>query len=331
MKSMKMMSSTQEFFMDNPWGLIEKPCYPEGRRLYLHDERFWVSMDDGRHLLFFVQDVGADAIKPLENLEGLDVKIERQANGEHRLVCRLTSTEPELEDKFSTVAKDIAFHCSGYKGAQLFLKVQERIKSWANFLKPSRSGLSFSEFIGLFGELYILAEHLKSTLGAKDSVRAWIGPEDKKQDFTLDNWAIEVKTTTSGDKQTIRISSLDQLDKITNNLYLLRVVITPATTDDGISLGDLYKRCLDSVEHDVAVQGMFLQKASSLYGKASENQIEEQYKVVSVKLFDVVDDFPKLTRDSVLQGISEASYEISIAAISLYEVNTDLSEILHHG
>ena len=275
MKGMKMMNSTKEFFLDNPWGSLKKPCYPEGRRLYLHDERFWVSMDDGQHLLFFVQDVGANAIKPLENLAGLVVTIERQVNGEHRLVCRLTSTEPELEDKFSTMAKDIAFHCSSYKGAQLFMKTQERIKSWANFLKPSRSGLSFSEFIGLFGELYVLAEYINPVLSAKESIRAWIGPENKKQDFTLDDWAIEVKTTTSGDKQTIRISSLDQLDKITTHLYLLRVVVTPATTGDGISLGELYKQCLESVQHDVVVEGMFLQKASSLYGKASETQIED--------------------------------------------------------
>lgn len=326
-----MMNSMQEFFLDNPWGSIDQPCYPEGRRLYLHDERFWVSMDDERHHLFFVQDADAKAIKPLENLAGLEVTIEPQANGEHRLVCRLTSTEPELEEKFSTVAKDIAYHCSGYKGVQLFIKTQERIKSWANFLKPSRSGLSHSEFVGLIGELYVLTEYLTPVINAEDSVRAWIGPEGKKQDFTLDDWAIEVKTTISGDQQTIKISSLDQLDRVTDKLYLVRVVASPATTDDGLSLGELYNRCLDSVKHDVIVEGMFLQKASVLYGKASESQIKEQFKIVNVSLFDVVDDFPKLTRGEVHPAISEAIYEISIGAIASYEINSDVREILGHG
>ena len=325
------MNSTQEFFLDNPWGSIDQPCYPDGRRLYLHDERFWVSMDENRHLLFFVQDAGGKAIKPLENLAGINVTIEQRANDEYRLVCRLTTTEQELEDKFATVAKDIAFHCSNYKGAQLFLKTQERIKSWANFLKPSRSGLSHSEFVGLFGELYVLAEHLTPVLTAEESVRAWIGPEGKKQDFTLNDWAIEVKTTVSGDQQTIRISSLDQLDKVTDKLYLLRVVASPATAGGGLSLCELYSRCLGSVQHDVVVEGMFLQKASTLYGKASESQIKEQFKVVNVSLFDVNDDFPRLTRNEVNDAIHEVRYEIAVGAIASFSIESNFSKILIHG
>ena len=325
------MNSVEKFFQDNPWGAIDQPCYPEGRRLYLHDERFWVSMDENHHLLFFVQDVGGESVKPLENLAGLNIAIEPQANGEFRLVCRLTATESELEDKFATVAKDIAFHCSGYKGAQLFLKTQERIKSWANFLKPSRSGLSDAELVGFFGELYALAEHLTPVLTAKESVRAWIGPEGKKQDFTLNDWAIEVKTTVSGDQQTVRISSLDQLDRVTAKLYLLRVVAAPATSGDGLSLGELYDKCLASVQNDVIVEGMFQLKASDLYGKASESQIEEKFKVVNVSLFDVVDEFPKLTRSEVNVGIPDVSYEISVGAIASFEVDSNFNELLSHG
>ena len=61
-----MTNNIQDFFRDDPWDLIKEPCYPEGRRLYLKDERFWVSMDENREILFFVQDKGADGIKPLE-------------------------------------------------------------------------------------------------------------------------------------------------------------------------------------------------------------------------------------------------------------------------
>ena len=200
-----MTNSTEEFFLDNPWELIAAPCYPEGRRLYLHDERFWVSIDEFHQILFFVQDRGADKIKPLENLAGLQVSLEKLSNGEDRLVCRLTSNEPELVEKFATVAKDIAFHCSEFEGSQLFLKTQDRIKSWANFLKPSRHGLTHSEFVGLFGELYVLAEFIMPDIPAEDAVRSWIGPDDKKQDFTFNHAAIEVKTTVSGDKQTVEL------------------------------------------------------------------------------------------------------------------------------
>lgn len=330
MKSMKMSNSTSEFFLDNPWKLIDKPCYPNGRRLYLHDERFWVSMDETNQILFFVQDKGADKVKPLENLAGLNISIEKYGDGESRLVCRLTSQEPGLAEKFATVAKDIAFHCSAYQGSHLFIKTQERIKSWANFLKPSRVGLTHSEFIGFFGELYVLSEHLMPVLSPSDSIRAWIGPEEKKQDFTFGNSAVEVKTTISGDKQTVQISSLDQLDKVTDKLYLLRVIATPTRDGSGFSLGELYENCLNAIGHDVVAEGLFLQKTSALYGKASENQVKDNYLIVNITTYEVDDHFPKLTRSDVDMAISGVKYEISVGALSDSEVTSTIGDIVNN-
>ena len=325
------MSSPEDFFLDNPWGGIAEPCYPYGRRLYLNDERFWVSIDENNHCLFFVQDHGGESVKPLENIAGLDVGIEDTLGGEQRLVCRLTETDPEAVDKFATIAKDIAFHCSKYEETQLFVKTQERIKSWANFLRPSRKGLTNSEFIGFFGELYVLAVFMKPYLSATESVKAWIGPDGSKQDFTLDDWALEVKTSISGEQQTVRISSLDQLDRVTRKLYLLRVIAIPASEGGGLSLGDLYKSCLDSVRHDVVTEGLFLQKASGLYGKASEVQIDSMFKVAGVFMFDVVPAFPKLTRHEVDSSISGVSYEIAFSALLPFQIDADLSGIVKNG
>jgi hypothetical protein len=331
MKTMTMTNSTSEFFLDDPWKLIKEPCYPEGRRLYLNDERFWVSMDESKQILFFVQDKGAENVKPLENLEALNVSIERNGTEEYRLVCRLTSHEPELLEKFATVAKDVAFHCSAYKGPQLFLKTQERIKSWANFLKPSRAGLTHSEFVGLLGELYVLSEHLMPVLPAADSVRAWIGPEGKKQDFTFNQSAIEVKTTISGDQQTIKISSLDQLDKVTDKLYLMRVVASPAGDSSGFNLRGLFEDCLNAIDHDVIAEGLFLQKASDLYGKASESQLKDHFLVANVSFFNVGDGFPKLTQSDVGLAIRDVKYEIVVTALADFEMATDIEGIVNNG
>jgi len=331
MKSMTMKNSTNEFFLDDPWRSITNPCYPDGRRLYLNDERFWVSMDENRQLLFFVQDKGGNNIKPLENLAGLNVSIENYAFSEYRLVCRLTSTDPELREKFATVAKDIAFHCSAYKDSQLFLRIQERIKSWANFLKPSRTGLLNSEFVGFFGELYVLSEHIMKALPVPDSVRAWIGPEGKKHDFTFNHSAIEVKTTLSGDQQSVQITSLDQLDKDTSELYLMRIVAAPSGDGTGFSLGGLYEQCLEDISHDVVAEGLFLQKASDLYGNASESQLRNHFVIVNVCFYGVDERFPKLTRCDVDLAISEVKYEISVGALSSFKKATDIAEIINNG
>ena len=322
--------SSADFFRDDPWELIEEPCYPHARRLYLNDDRFWVSMDDHSQILFFIQDQGADEVEPLKNVAGLDVSVEK-IGLEQRLVCRLTSQDTELIEKFSTVAKDIAFYCSEYKGVRIFLKAQERIKSWANFLKPTRDGLSTPEFVGLLGELYVLSEHLMPAISAVDAVRSWIGPEHKKQDFNFNKVAIEVKTTLSGERQVVRISSLDQLEKVTNELFLIRVVATPASDKGGFSLGQLYDRCTKAAEHDLISNSLFLQKATPLYSQASESQIRDRYVVNSVSIFRVDDEFPKLTRSNVRLAIREANYEISLEAMKKFEVSTSVREVVANG
>lgn len=331
MKIMTMTNNAREFFRDDPWELIEKPCYPEGRRLYLNDERFWVSMDENGQILFFVQDTGAEMIKPLENLAGINVVIEKCGGGAYRLVCRLTSQEAGLKEKFAIVAKDIAYYCSAYKGSQLFLETQERIKSWANFLKPSRSGLSHSELVGFFGELYVFAEHILSVLPPSEAINAWIGPEGKKQDFTFNSSAIEVKTTLVGDPQTIRISSLEQLEKVTDSLYLMQVIASPSTGEIGVNLAELYQKCLDLVGHDVVAESLFLQKSSRLYSRASEGQLKDRFLIVVITYFEVRNDFPVLTHRNVAPAIREARYEIAVSAIKEYEVATEIEGIIRNG
>ncbi|WP_394168224.1 PD-(D/E)XK motif protein [Saccharospirillum alexandrii] len=322
-----MKSKSSEFFLDNPWENISEPCYPKGRRLYLNDDRFWVSKDDNQGLLFFVQDSGADNVKALEGLAGLEVTVEKLYSGEYRLVCRLLTHDQETDEKFATVAKDIAFHCSKYEGNQLFLKTQERIKSWANFLRPSRTGLSQSEFIGLLGELYVLSQYIMTTFDAEDSVRAWVGLEGKKQDFTFNNSALEVKTTLSGNQQSVRISSLDQLDRVTNTLYLMRVTVSPSSSTNGFCLRALYEKCLEEIENDIILNSIFLKKVSDLYSKASKIQLESVHEVVDVTFYLVDDQFPKLTRTEVPLAIKEVEYEIAIGALKSHEVATSIREI----
>lgn len=326
-----MMNEDQDFFKTDPWGLIDKPCYPEGRRLYLSDDRFWVSMNDKNQILFFVQEGGVRNIKALENIAGVEVKIIEFNNDTYRLICTLTSYDFDIKEKFTFVAKDIANYCSEFNGPQLFIKVQERIKSWSNFLKPKKNGLSNSEFVGLWGELYVVSELLMKTHTPADVVRFWIGPEDKKQDITLDSISIEIKTSISGDARIIKISSIDQLQKVTDKLFLLHVIANPSSGDKGLSLKEMYDNCLNLISHDLNVETSFLQKISILYGQANEKQLNEEYSIVSLTLFDVRDDFPRITRDSLSQGISDVKYDIFISSLKDYEVMEDIKEVIKNG
>ena len=89
--------------------------------------------------------------------------------------------------------------------------------------------------------MYFLLDILQSKFSLYDSVRFWIGPEGKKQDFTLNNMALETKTTLSGDGDAIKISSLEQLTKITDYLYLIHIFLNLSDEETGNSLRKIYE------------------------------------------------------------------------------------------
>lgn len=325
------MNDYERFFKNDPWSEIAEPSYPEGRQLYMNDDRFWVSKNQNNQIQFFVHEREKIDIKSIENLAGVEISINAFNQKSSRLICTLTSHDSAEMSKFSIVAKDVAYHCSNYSGLQLFLKVQERIKSWANFLKPTRAGLSHSELVGFWGELYTVSEFLMKTHSPSDAVRFWVGPEGKKQDITLNSLAIEIKTSTSGDPRTIKISSLEQLEKVTDKLYLLHIVITPSTSEGDFSLETLYRKCTKLISHNIDTETQFSLKTSELYGKASEVQLQEKFSISSFSLFDVADDFPSITRSEINQGVSKVQYEIYISALNKFEETRRIEEVLKNG
>jgi hypothetical protein len=328
---MMAMNSYESFFKDDPWSEITEPSYPQGRQLYVNDDRFWVSKNKDGYIQFFIHEKEIINIKSIENLAGVDVSICAYNQNSSRLICTLTTDDRETKEKFSIVAKDVSYTCSKYHGAQLFLKVQDRIKSWANFLKPTKIGLSHSEFVGFWGELYTLSEILMKWLLPSDVVRFWIGSEGKKQDITLNSIAIEVKTSISGDSRTIKISSMEQLERTTSSLYLLHIVANPSDKEHGISLEMLYQQCLKSLAYDLGAETIFIKKASELYSKASESQLNDKFTIISLSLFDVKDTFPFITSGDVRPGISSVTYEILISSLKAFEVTDSLEEILKNG
>jgi len=326
-----MKNKYSQFFNDDPWVALNNLCYPEGRRLYLNDERFWVSADVDGRIMLFVHEVGDINLKALENLASLNVFIDHSFLGATRLCCTLVDEDDDLQNKFSIVAKDIAYSCSKFSGNELLSKVQLRIKSWANFLKPSRTGLSNSEYVGFWGELYVFSQYLLKLHLANDAVRFWLGPEGKKQDITLNTTAIEIKTSMSGDSRSIKISSIDQLEKVTSSLFLLHLIGSPSVDGHGFSLLDLYESCFELVKHDMEAETLFLNKVSRLYGKANSQQLNNSISIISETMFTVIDDFPLLNSKNTPSAITRVNYEILISEIKNFQSEQSIEEVIKNG
>ena len=311
-------------FREDPWENILEPNYPNGQRLYEADRRFWVAINDKQQPIFFIIEEGNYELEKLPNLSGVEIRIEPEANGSTRLICTLLDIE--LRHQFAYVAKDVALYCEPFKGQQLIRTFNERMISWAHFLKPSRSGLTYQEFIGFWGEMYFLTKEFTKIFRIDESIQFWIGILGKKQDFTINNIAIEVKTTKSGDANLIKISSIEQLEQITPKLYLAHLHINDTTDPSGLSLEDMHEGCKNALSNNTKLQTEFINKASKLYSKANEEQLQKKMCLLQYDIYEVKDGFPKIT-PSDHNGISSAKYSINPSYINDYFISNNLEEL----
>ena len=234
-------------FKTDPWEENDQLLYPNKCRLfYPKNEDCWVSIEDKTgNLIFFVRADGILDLDKNKKYKGFTTSVEKMINENQTwLLCILNDSV--LQDKFNLLAKSVAKDTLGLKGQNLILKAADIIDEWASFFKPSMSGLRDEEYIGIWGELYVLNHEILKCHEPKDAIDFWIGPtgptaNTAKQDFTLNNLAIELKTTRSGGSKDIKISSKHQLDKMTEHLYLVHLFINESTEITAYSLKELYE------------------------------------------------------------------------------------------
>ena len=80
--------------------------------------------------------------------------------------------------------------------------------------------LSVEEIRGLFGELNFLQQLLDHARTEHDALASWEGPESTQQDFIFDNTVLKVKTLSGRERNSVRISSEDQLDSLNDRFFL---------------------------------------------------------------------------------------------------------------
>ena len=181
--------------------------------------------------------------------------------------------------------------------------------------------LDLREIRGLIGELYFLKNTLFAKYGQSNSLQAWMNLKFGKQDFIVNDTWYEIKTASS-DSQTVKISSLDQLDRNSPGILAIVFLLKSSTVSDySITLNSLFRDVRDSFISDMD-RDLFIQIMSSIGYSEKPYYDEQAFEITSVRLFSVKEDFPRLCRSTLnIPGISDAEYEILIQYISKYEVN----------
>lgn len=209
---------------------------------------------------------------------------------------------------------------------EVYRKLLGRIRSWQEFMRKGREGLSAEAELGLVGELQVMRELLDQGVPLYTTAKAWQGPLDGLHDYCLAAGAIEVKSTIASEGFPIKIASLEQLDDSQSQpLFLtgLRFSVEPS----GMTLPQLINNLRAVFESDQAASKMFESSLLSAgYWDMHEESYTRHFLLNEMRIHLVNEEFPRLVPCNVPTAIRHAQYGLELANLSIE--NKNMSHIL---
>ena len=180
--------------------------------------------------------------------------------------------------------------------------------------------LSPEEIRGLMGELLLLINVAIPRWGRATSISCWQGPFEAPQDFVLPDLNIEVKTIFPGTTK-VRIASLEQLETFNTRLLLAIMILAPAPdeNEDCFTLRGLVRTVRTMIQDDEALADFEMRLAAIGYVDRDEYD-QTRMRLQNIRFFEVLDGFPRITRNSVLIGIDSATYTVDLALCGQFEI-----------
>jgi hypothetical protein len=281
----------------------------------------------GQYIFSLTADDGCRELPRPPKLNGIDVSMERRPGDGARLV--MTLEDRDQFDIFRALCGHLldvtADHPRGANGPGLRL-VLRRLADWHNMLRRRREGLlTTEEVVGLVGELRFLRDQVIPRAGVAGSIAAWRGAHRDEQDFAIGAWQIEVKTQLSTSDHRLRISSEAQLDTVGSRLLLCHQAVARApAAGAAISLNalidDLTCQC---IEAGVLVVEQFETALEACRYARREEYDEPEWLLTDRRLFEVRDNFPRLTPAMLPAGVHAVSYAILLSACQEFAVDLD--------
>lgn len=197
-----------------------------------------------------------------------------------------------------------------------------RLFRWQAFFLNNPEGLSEESREGLYGELWFLRNRLIPKIGTLNALRAWTGPTKANQDFQFSGISIEVKSTV-GMSGTIHISNKRQLDRTGfSGLYLFHISL-----DEQMEGEQSLPELIDEIRLRLDDQSSILFDDKLMdYGYLEihrERYTDKRYSIRRNDLYEVRDEFPRITEQNMMQGVNEVSYSIFLDACLPYAVSSE--------
>lgn len=281
----------------------------------------WIAVDslDARHLLVRVPE-GTQVAGTTTKGMSVGVARHRIPGNDDADYIDLVCLDDDTLDTFATVAADICTDLVTSEPSVRASTIAQALARWRWFWGITADRLSERDALGLFAELWFLDQWAGVT---PESVDAWAGSEGARHDFQWTERSVEVKATSRrADGAVVHtIQQLDQLaDPETGVLYLfsLRVVRDRLAAN---TLPALVERCSEQLRATATTREAFLRKVSTRgYSPAHHQLHSTPYRILEERLYEVDDDFPRLTAASfpigLPPGVGDVAYKLEMAACS---------------
>jgi hypothetical protein len=321
---------------EGDWERLDVDLHAHGatvRRIYPqspHDIFIAVRHSDTARMLMLRVSVRAAAegfrrLQTLPRTQGLEMQFARHDDTDGELRVILTSSD--LREVFNPLASDIAATAAAQSSAsEAVLAAVERFEHWRRMLQTlTGTGLSPAIRRGLFGELAVLRDHLLSVMDAVDAVSAWTGPLAANQDFQLPVAAVEVKTSSGKEPQTLVINNERELDgNGTRCLILAHISLDERRGGSGETLNDAVDRTraatgsptARTLLDDLLIRVGYLQQQRDLYD-------EPRYTIRKQHFWQVEADFPRITEADLRPGVGDCEYHISTAGLDRFLITAE--------
>ncbi|NBB12535.1 PD-(D/E)XK motif protein [Pseudomonas sp. SLFW] len=298
------------------WDEISGRGYVAGRFRVCPDHllNMFVGFSAGGWREFTLEFLGVQLnMETIPTFENINIRVQ-DVNGLHSLILQLR--DRDLSDLFSNICSDLAEGSSAAVTSESAVHIFiARLNRWADLLRRGRNDeLSFIERLGLLGELCVLSWMVtECSVQPSLAVRGWRGPEADTNDIGVNNLRVEVKAQLSTQRKSLRISSLDQLGGDGNNLFLAVNCFSPS--EDGVSLESLISSIISRLDiHSKG--GVEFQRKLVIAGyDPNAAYAKEKFKLEEMRIYHVIDGFPKLVPSNVPIGVSKVKYEVECEAI----------------
>lgn len=305
-----------------PWEQIAEPRidYNVRRVADTTGIPFYWGKDTTGQCLFIIElegDHTSQYRRDITRLKGISVDLRNGENvSQQRLVLTL---ERNVDcDLFLGLCETLISSLATVTDSSVALAVTlQHLKRWKAFLAGKKARILTNEEIrGLFAELYVLRQLYLRRMTQDQAVDAWCGPNDSHQDFIFGNVAIEVKSLSGRERSSVRISSEDQLEALVDNLFLMTLhLIDMPDEETARSLNDLVALIEQELVTAEAIE-LFSEKIAGCGYTALADYDRLRFTVGSTNAYAVTDQFPRLIRSQISQGLFHVSYDIQLEAIA---------------